>query len=109
MHYQSFFFDFLLTNTTSKFCVEIYNLYRAGHHDEANSAQLKLAKMEWAFGKGGINGTKWVVAKLLGYPLQSCHCRRPYPQFLDAKKQAWLEELCRPLQEPEALLSAKGA
>lgn len=30
-------------------------------------AQLKLAQMEWWFGKGGISGTKRVVAKRLGY------------------------------------------
>ena len=70
----------------------------------AEAAQLKLAQMEWGFGKGGINGTKWVVAKGLGYPLDSCHCRRPYPRYLDAEKQAWLERVVRTLAEDEKRL-----
>jgi 4-hydroxy-2-oxoglutarate aldolase len=53
---------------------------------------LKLAQAEWAFAKEGINGTKWVVAKYLGYPESSCHTRRPYPKFVDTKKQAWISE-----------------
>lgn len=60
--------------------------------------------MEWGFAKGGINGTKWVVAKLLGYPLESCHCRRPYPEYSDAKKQAWIVDTCSPLVEVEKRL-----
>lgn len=27
---------------------------------------IELAKMEWGFAKGGVNGKKWVVAKLRG-------------------------------------------
>ena len=60
--------------------------------------------MEWGFAKGGINGTKWVVAKLLGYPEESCHCRRPYPQYTDAKKQAWILDVVKPLGTDEKKL-----
>lgn len=62
--------------------------------------------MEWGFAKGGINGTKWVVAKILGYPAESPHCRKPYPQYTEAKKQSWIFETCSPLIEVEKRLSA---
>lgn len=65
--------------------------------------------MEWGFGKGGINGTKWVVASLLGYPTEKAHCRRPYPQFVDEKKQAWIAETVRPLLEEEQKLNKRAA
>ncbi|KAL6862082.1 hypothetical protein J3F83DRAFT_762783 [Trichoderma novae-zelandiae] len=57
---------------------------------EATALQLELAKMEWGFAKGGINGTKWVVAKLRGYPEESYHCRRPYPKFDNIAQQKWI-------------------
>ncbi|TDZ29051.1 putative 4-hydroxy-2-oxoglutarate aldolase [Colletotrichum spinosum] len=93
-----------VANLYPKYCVRIFELYGAGKAQEAAAAQLKLAQMEWAFGKGGINGTKWVVAKSRGYPLASCHCRRPYPQYTDEKKQAWIADLVKPLAEEEAKL-----
>ncbi|KAF3761861.1 hypothetical protein M406DRAFT_50588 [Cryphonectria parasitica EP155] len=90
-----------VANLYPKFCIKIYNLYLAGKTKEAGEAQIELAKMEWGFGKGGINGTKWVVAKLRGYPMASCHCRKPYPQYADEKKQAWILDVCSPLAEFE--------
>lgn len=90
-----------VANLYPKVCIEIYNLFKAGQLEKAGAAQIKLAKMEWGFGKGGINGTKWVVAKILGYPEESWHCRRPYPVFADAKKQAWISEVVEPLAEVE--------
>jgi 4-hydroxy-2-oxoglutarate aldolase len=80
-------------------------LYRYGDEKKAATAQIKLAKMEWGFGKGGINGTKWVVAKLLNYPLNKCHCRRPYPQFTDEAKQEWISATVKPLLEEEKRLN----
>lgn len=60
--------------------------------------------MEWGFAKGGINGTKWVVAKYRGYPMDSCHCRKPYPQYSDPEKQAWIDKTVKPLEEDEKKL-----
>ncbi|KAK6857844.1 hypothetical protein PG990_013504 [Apiospora arundinis] len=97
-----------VANLYPRVCLEIFDLYRAGKTKEAEAAQLALAKMEWGFAKGGINGTKWIVAKLLGYPLEGCHCRRPYPVYADAQKQAWIEQTVQPLQETELRL-VKGA
>ncbi|KAL0931274.1 4-hydroxy-2-oxoglutarate aldolase, mitochondrial 5 [Colletotrichum truncatum] len=97
-----------VANLYPKYCIEIFDLYNSGKLQEASAAQLKLAQMEWAFGKGGINGTKWVVAKSHGYPLTSCHCRRPYPQYTDEKKQAWISGLVAPLAEEEAKLNSRA-
>lgn len=90
--------------TWGQSCVRIYDLYLAGKKEEAERAQLKLAQMEWGFGKGGINGTKWVVAKRLGYPMASCHCRRPYPQYADTEKQAWIDRVVGVLEVDEKQL-----
>ncbi|KAK8063090.1 4-hydroxy-2-oxoglutarate aldolase [Apiospora hydei] len=94
-----------VANLYPRVCLEIFDLFRSGKTKEAEAAQLRLAKMEWGFGKGGINGTKWVVAKLLGYPLEGCHCRRPYPVYADPEKQAWIMGTVQPLQETEQKLS----
>jgi 4-hydroxy-2-oxoglutarate aldolase len=64
----------------------MYSLYKQGKHDEATALQIKLSVTEWGFGKGGINGTKGVVAKKRGYPETSCDCRRPYPKYTDYPK-----------------------
>lgn len=79
-----------LANLYPKACIEMYDLWTAGKTKEANRLQIEISKCEIGFGKGGINGTKWVVAHLLGYPEGSSHCRRPYPQFGDEKKKAWV-------------------
>lgn len=68
---------------------------------DAQQAQIDLAAVEWGFAKGGINGTKWVVADYLGYGEESCHTRRPYPRFSDQGKQAWIRETMRPLEAKE--------
>jgi 4-hydroxy-2-oxoglutarate aldolase len=62
--------------------------------------------MEWGFAKGGINGTKWVVGEYLGYAPEKRHCGRPYPQFADPKKQAWICNVVRPLLEDERKLGS---
>lgn len=88
-------------------CIELYDLAVSGSK-AAEKAQIDLAAVEWGFAKGGINGTKWVVAKYLGYPETSCHTRRPYPRFLDTKKQAWIMDTMRPLETKEKSLKAGG-
>ena len=85
-------------------CVQIFDLFNQGKLAECAAAQTKLAEAEWGCGKGGINGTKWVVAKFLGYPEASCHCRRPYPKFADPKKQSWITDVVKPLESVEASL-----
>ncbi|KAF7563590.1 hypothetical protein G7046_g532 [Stylonectria norvegica] len=94
-----------VANLYPKACMQIYDLYISGKVGEAQAAQLKLAQIEWGFAKGGINGTKWVVAKLLGYPLESCDCRRPYPKYDDEKKQAWIKGAVEPLVKVEQSLA----
>lgn len=94
-----------VANLYPKACVNIFDLFRAGKSKEAEKAQLELAKMEWGFGKGGINGTKFVVAKLRGYPLESSHCRRPYPRYESEEKKAWIEGVVRPLEVLEKSLN----
>ncbi|KAH7029885.1 dihydrodipicolinate synthetase [Microdochium trichocladiopsis] len=94
-----------IANLYPKVCLEIYDLWNQGKIKDASALQLKLAQMEWGFGKGGINGTKWVVAKLQGYPIEKCHCRRPYPEYSDAEKQEWIYGVCAPLGEEEARLA----
>ncbi|KAH1987994.1 hypothetical protein LV164_004783 [Aspergillus fumigatus] len=93
-----------MANLYPRACVELYDLYKAGKAQEATELQLKAATSEWAFAKGGINGSKWVVAKLLGYPDDSAACRRPYPLFTDAAKQEWILELAGKLRAVEEAL-----
>jgi dihydrodipicolinate synthase/N-acetylneuraminate lyase len=71
-------------------CVELYDLYKSGKFDDAQALQKDVAVAEWGFAKGGINGTKWVVAKKLGYPEESAHCRRPYPKYSNVEKKQWV-------------------
>ncbi|RSL73780.1 hypothetical protein CEP54_000174 [Fusarium duplospermum] len=97
-----------VANLYPKVCTQIFELYKAGKTQEAEAAQLQLAKMEWGFAKGGINGTKWVVAKLRGYPLESCHCRRPYPKYSDEAKQEWILKVVEPLAAVEKGIGKRG-
>ncbi|KAH8764598.1 hypothetical protein BGZ57DRAFT_990586 [Hyaloscypha finlandica] len=94
-----------LANIYPRACLELYDLAISGRTKEAEKAQIELAAVEWGFAKGGINGTKWVVAKYLGYPEASCHTRRPYPRYSDAKKQAWIMDIMRPLEGKEKSLA----
>lgn len=84
--------------------MELFNLWIKGKREEAERLQLQLASVEWAFAKGGINGTKWVVAKRLGYPESSAACRRPYPLYQSAEKQAWINATVEPLAKTESRL-----
>jgi len=93
-----------VANLYPKTCVHMYNLYQQGKHEEASALQIKLSVTEWGFGKGGINGTKWVVAKKLGYPEESADCRRPYPHYTDAEKRKWIVNQVSGLDKIEASL-----
>jgi hypothetical protein len=82
----------------------MYNLYESGKHAEASALQIKLSVTEWGFGKGGINGTKWVVAHKRGYPETSADCRKPYPKYASAEKQKWVVNQVSGLDDIEASL-----
>ena len=88
--------------------MRVYDLYKAGKLQEAQEAQLRLARAEYGFARGGINGTKWVVARLRGYPEESSRCRRPYPEFASPERRAWITETAGTLQEAEAGLGKRG-
>ena len=82
----------------------MYDLYQSGKHAEASALQVKLSVTEWGFGKGGINGTKYVVAYKRGYPENSADCRRPYPQYTDEKSRKWIVEQVSGLDDVEVSL-----
>ena len=84
--------------------MEVYDLYQAGKYEAAQKLQYTLAVSELGFGDGGINGTKWVVGELLGYPEDSRDCRRPYPRFVSKEKQQSILEQVRALESEEARL-----
>jgi dihydrodipicolinate synthase/N-acetylneuraminate lyase len=79
-----------IANLYPKTCVEMYDLHAKGKHAEASALQIKLSQTEWGFGKGGINGTKYVVGHKRDYPLTSVDCRRPYPQYSNEEKRKWI-------------------
>jgi 4-hydroxy-2-oxoglutarate aldolase len=64
-------------------CVKIYQYYQEGNLEKARALQAESAKAEWWLNKTGINGTKWVVAEILGYGESKSATRRPYPLFTD--------------------------
>ena len=85
-------------------CLAVYNLYVSGKVEESQKLQGTLAMAELGFGDGGINGTKWVVGELLGYPEESRHCRRPYPQYFDKAKREWILNRVRLAEAEETRL-----
>jgi dihydrodipicolinate synthase/N-acetylneuraminate lyase len=84
--------------------VKIYQHYTKGQIQEAQALQHSVAKAEWWLNKTGINGTKWVVAKLLGYEESKCHTRRPYPLFADKNMQERMVVALQPIQTQERSL-----
>lgn len=85
-------------------CVELFNLYKTGQLAKAEKLQLQVAVAEWGFGKGGISGTKWVIAKYLDYPEENSWCRRPYPKFLEEERRVWISKQVKPLAHVENAL-----
>ena len=57
-----------VANLFPKSCLHMYHLYKSGKLAESSALQVKLSVAELGFGKGGINGTKYVVAHKRGYP-----------------------------------------
>lgn len=96
-----------VANLYPRACAAVYDRYVAGDTAEATRLQLALARAEWGFAKGGINGTKWVVAALRGYGPERAHCRRPYPRYEDAKKQAWIRDVVGALAVEEEKLGKR--
>jgi 4-hydroxy-2-oxoglutarate aldolase len=86
--------------------MEMHKLWLSGDIAGASELQIKFATCEIGFGQGGINGTKWVVADMRGYPAESAHCRRPYPQYTDEKKKAWILTKMKLCYDVESALSA---
>ncbi|KAF2475049.1 aldolase [Lindgomyces ingoldianus] len=93
-----------VANLFPRTCVELFSLYQSGKIAEAQALQIKLSVAEWGFGKGGINGTKWVVAKKRGYPETSAHCRRPYPRYSSEERRKWVVNQVSGLDFVEASL-----
>jgi len=96
-------------NLYPRACVAIYDLYQAGRFEEAQKLQYTLAVCELGFGEGGINGTKWVIAELLGYPAEARDCRRPYPKFVSKERQQWILDQVRVLEAEETRLTKLAA
>lgn len=84
--------------------MEIWDLYQTGKIEAAQKLQYTLSVSELGFGDGGINGTKWVVGELLGYPEKSRDCRRPYPKFDNAEKRQWILKQVTALEAEESRL-----
>ncbi|KAK2756001.1 hypothetical protein FQN54_005799 [Arachnomyces sp. PD_36] len=93
-----------LANLYPRTCVEAFNLQSSGKLEEAEKLQLRIAVAELGLGKGGINGTKWVVAKFRGYPDSSAACRRPYPLYKDKGKQDMIVSRMKTLEDIEKAL-----
>lgn len=89
-------------------CIELFDLYRSGKIEEAQKLQLQVSAAEAGLAKGGINGTKWAVAKFLRYPESSAVCRRPYPLFTDPAKREMITSKMLLLQDVEARLTKRG-
>jgi len=94
-----------VANVFPKTCIALYQLSRDGKLREAMETQLEVAKMEWGLLKGGINGTKWIVADIRGYPSQKSQCRTPYPKYDDPEEQKWIIATVKPLEALESTYS----
>ncbi|KAJ9646271.1 hypothetical protein H2204_000934 [Knufia peltigerae] len=91
-------------NLCPRSCVKIYQDYQQGRVKEAQALQKSVAQAEWWLNKTGINGTKWAVAKLLGYEESKCATRRPYPLFADKSVQEAMLAALQPMQTEEQKL-----
>lgn len=94
-----------MANFYPKVCLELQDLFRAGKIDEARVLQGNVATAEWALAKGGINGMKWAITELLGYPPASAKPRRPYGDYTGNEKGAWTLERLGALKTLEEKLT----
>lgn len=84
-------------------------MYQVGKAARPERFQIDVAVAESAFTKGGINGSKWLVAKLLGYPMSSAACRRSYPPFTHESKQHEMPGLVNDLRAVEGKLAQSAS
>lgn len=98
-----------VANLYPRVCLAVYEAYVAGKFEDAQKLQIQLGTSELGFGEGGINGTKWVVGELLGYPEESRDCRRPYPTFSDKEKRQWILDQVRVIEAEESRLQDNKA
>ncbi|RJE25260.1 dihydrodipicolinate synthetase family protein [Aspergillus sclerotialis] len=96
-----------VANLFPKVLIEIYDLYNAGKVAEATELQTALGTPEWGISTSDVNGMKWIVAKLRGYPDSALHCRRPFPRYDDPEKQARSTRLVAPFLKVEEELSSR--
>jgi L-threo-3-deoxy-hexylosonate aldolase len=54
-------------NVFPRACVNVYNLFVAGKHEEAMQAQAKLAAADWSLTKRAIPGFKAILQHYHGY------------------------------------------
>ncbi|GAB7352471.1 hypothetical protein MBLNU459_g2879t1 [Dothideomycetes sp. NU459] len=94
-----------MANFYPRLCIQLQDLFRAGKVEEARILQGEVASAEWALAKGGINGMKWAITQVLGYPQQSSKPRRPYGDFAGNEKGSWVLERLGTLKSLEAKLA----
>jgi 4-hydroxy-2-oxoglutarate aldolase len=87
--------------------LKIYQDYQESRTADALALQHTLAKAEWELTKAGINGTKWTVARLLGYPEAKCAMRKLYPRFIDTALQSKILSIVEPFMAQEEALGRK--
>lgn len=94
-----------MANFYPRLCMQLQDLFRAGKIDEARILQGNVATAEWALAKGGINGMKWAITEVLGYPPASTKPRRPYGDYTGHEKGKWTLDRLGALKSMEEKLT----
>ncbi|KAK9465761.1 Dihydrodipicolinate synthetase [Lipomyces arxii] len=79
-----------VANLFPRTIVKLYYLYMSGKHEEALKLQREVAECEVAFAKGGISGTKYIVAANLGYPTAAIRTRGPLPSIKTEERKEFM-------------------